>query len=329
VLVIGAGGVLGSGVRQAFLESGWQAIAGVRHHDDSGESRLVDLDRPDTVRRAVEGLDLVVNAVPHTGLTAERAVLDLGGTLVNIAALPAAELFRLKRETQQGTPQGLAVMNAGLAPGVSSLVAADLVSAHPESDTIELAFTFSAAGSSGPSGGEFLLQHLRARRRHGTVKLPFPEPFGWRRCIEIAEEERGWLGAVAAGRDVHSYACLDNRLLQGGLLVMNALGLISRLPRRPFVRRRGAGTDLTHDPVSEWVAVLRSGRRMALRTIEGQGDYRMTAAATVVLAEALRDRLARGAATPGAYAVEELFGLDELEASLAERGIRIVRREPG
>jgi dTDP-4-dehydrorhamnose reductase len=74
VLVIGAHGVLGSALVRAFEDAEWRVVRGVRRGDGAPGCRVVDLDRSETVAAAIAGVDLVVNAVPHSGLTAERVV---------------------------------------------------------------------------------------------------------------------------------------------------------------------------------------------------------------------------------------------------------------
>lgn len=61
VLVIGAQGVLGTALGQAFEQAGWRVARGVRRRDGSRGSTVVDLDRPETVAAAIGGVDLVVD----------------------------------------------------------------------------------------------------------------------------------------------------------------------------------------------------------------------------------------------------------------------------
>ena len=74
VLVIGAHGALGTALVRAFEEARWRVVAGVRRSDGAGGDTVVDLDRPETVAAALAGVDLVVDPVPHPGLTAERKI---------------------------------------------------------------------------------------------------------------------------------------------------------------------------------------------------------------------------------------------------------------
>ncbi len=100
-------------------------------------------------------------------------------------------------------------MNAGIAPGVTNLVAADLLVSHPEADEVEMVFTVSSKGTSGRAGGDFAHRGMTALAQHHTTVVPLPAPFGPRRCLGFAEPDGGWLGAIAAGITVSPYICLD------------------------------------------------------------------------------------------------------------------------
>lgn len=322
VLVIGAHGVLGGALVRAFEDAGWRVLLGVRRTDGARGLMVVDLERPETVAAAIAGVDLVLDTVPHPELTAERVVLREGGALIDVSMRPAAACRRLREETTSA--RGTVVLNAGRTPGVSNLVAADLLAAHPDADAVEIAFSFSAGGASGRAGGESLHRHLTSARRHSTAVIPFPAPVGPTRCVRFAESESGWLGDLADHRTVATYARFSPRALQRALLIANASGLMQVLPLRAFVPRRGhRPIQLTTEPLTEWVAVLRQGVHLAARTITGAGNYRVTAAAALVLAEALLDPARRDRIRPGCFEPQELFTLPELEADLLARGLAI------
>jgi saccharopine dehydrogenase-like NADP-dependent oxidoreductase len=48
-------------------------------------------------------------------------------------------------------------MNAGLAPGVTNLVAAERLRAHPEADDLEIVFTLSSATARGPASVDVIV----------------------------------------------------------------------------------------------------------------------------------------------------------------------------
>src|ERR1700759_4188192 len=164
-LVIGARGVLGALTVRALTAAGWIVRGGVRRPGpDEGE---IDLDRSDSVAAGLDPEELVVNAVPHLGLLAERHVLEHGGTLINISALPAAAARSL-RAVAAGA-RGTVLMNAGLAPGVTSLGAAALLRVHPDAHELEIVLTVSTTIPRGPAGAEFVHRGLTAVARHRTA----------------------------------------------------------------------------------------------------------------------------------------------------------------
>jgi hypothetical protein len=75
------------------------------------------------------------------------------------------------------------VLNAGRTPGVSNLVVADLLAAHPDADAVEIVLSFAAGGVSGRAGGESLHRHLTSAGHHGMAVIPFPAPVGSTRCL--------------------------------------------------------------------------------------------------------------------------------------------------
>jgi NAD(P)-dependent dehydrogenase (short-subunit alcohol dehydrogenase family) len=321
VLVIGAHGVLGTALVRAFEEAGWRVVQGVRRSDRARGDTLVDLDRPETVAAAIAGVDLVVDPVPHPELAAERVVLREGGALIDVSMRPAAATRRLREETRSA--RGTVVLNAGRTPGVSNLVAAELLAVHPDADAVEIAFSFSAGGVSGRAGGASLHRRLTSMR-HRTAVIPFPAPVGPTRCLRFAESEDGWLGDLAGHRTVATYARFSPRALNRAMLIANASRLMQALPLAAFVPRgRRRPIELTTEPLTEWVAVRRNGMYLAARTITGVGNYRVTAAATLVLAEGLLDPARRDRLRPGCFEPQELFTLAELEADFRQQGVAV------
>ena len=115
VLVIGAHGVLGGALVRAFEDAGWRVVRGVRRGDRARGCTVVDLDRSEIVAAAIAGVDLVLDPVPHPGLTAEHVVLREGGALIDVSMRPAAAARRLRAEAMSA--HGTVVVNAGRTPG--------------------------------------------------------------------------------------------------------------------------------------------------------------------------------------------------------------------
>jgi hypothetical protein len=325
VLIIGSQGVLGSLLVDAFTATGWAVLRGGRRPDERPDFRALDLNEPETVAAAIADADLVINTVPDSGLTAENMVLDQGGMLINVSAMPVGPGRHLRQETT--TAKGTVVMGAGIAPGLTNLVAADLLAAHPEADEVELAFTVSIKSTSGPAGGDFAHRNLGAAGRHRTTVIPLPQPFGQRRCLGFAEADAGWLGRVAVDRTVSPYVCIAERATHRAMLALNKAGLLSRLPRAAFGSRATSPNrgDASQEPIAHWIAVLKDGHRIAARTLECRGDYRCAAQSTVVFAHALLDD-ATTTVRPGVFDPEDLLTFDRIAPALRDKGIDVIDR---
>jgi hypothetical protein len=316
VLIIGARGVFGALTADAFRAAGWAVRRAVRT-PRAGEVE-VDLDRPETIAAALRDDELVVNTVPHPALLAERAVLERGGTLINTSAMPAAAGRSLRAVA--GGARGTVLMNAGLAPGVTTVLAAELLRAHPEATELEIVFTLSSAAPRGPASSGFLHRGLTAVPRHRTVLAPLPPPFGERRCVGFGESDAGWLGGVAEGRVIRVYICIAEPTAHERMLALNDAGAMRTLPRTIWGPPRAPGYGPSDEPVAHWVAAKRGDRRLAARTIECRGDYLHAARSTVLFASALR---ARNPGRGGCFDPEELWTLAELEPLLRAGGVTI------
>ena len=314
MLVLGGHGVFGTMIAEAAQAAGWTAIRTSRR--PSAGFCHVDLAEPQTLEKVIGEADVVVSTVPDEQLVAERMVLGRGGLLVNVSAMAASSAARLRREP--GPRRGTLLMNAGIAPGLTNLLAADLLARRPEADEVELVFTISVKGSTGPMGGH--PDWLTATRRHRTTVVRLPEPFGRRRCLGIAEQHNGWLGAIAAGKAVSTYLCMTERRMQRALLAVNGAGLIGRLPRSALTVT--PVPEATDEPIRHWVAVRQHGTLLAASTLRCRGDYQSAATAAVLTAGHLTghsDPLPAGVLLP-----EEVLTIGELEPGLAKAGITVV-----
>jgi hypothetical protein len=316
VLVIGAQGVMGMLTADAFAAAGWTVRAGARR---PGPGQVqIDLDSARSIAAAVTDDELVVNAVPHPGLLAERHILEHGGTLINVSALPASAGRSLRAVS--GGARGTVLMNAGLAPGVTTIVAADLLRRNPDAGELEIVFTLSVTAPRGPASAEFINRGLTNVARHHTAVVPLPPPFGERRCVGFCEGDAGWLGGIAEGRIVRQYICITEQRVHERLLDLNASAALNTLPRE-LVGPRSPGADgaASDEPVAHWIAAVREGRRLAARTVQCRGDFLHAARSTVVFADALLGRPQRG----GCFDPEELCTLRGVQDELDAVGVRI------
>ena len=312
---------MGTLTARAFATAGWTVRAGVRR-PRAGEV-AVDLDRPESIAAALSEDELVVNTVPHPDLLAERHVLEHGGTLINVSALPASAGRSLRAVS--GAARGSVLMNAGLAPGVTTIVAADLLRRNPDAGELEIVFTLSARSPRGPASAEFINRGLTTVARHRTALVPLPAPFGERRCLGFRERDAGWLGGIAEGRVVRQYICITEQPVHERLLALNAAAAFNKLPRELVGARNSAADAAASDePVAHWIAAVREGRRLAARTVLCRGDFLHAARSTIVFADALLSRAQRG----GCFDPEEICTLRGVQDELEAAGIRIAAPRP-
>ena len=324
--------MLGRVVAACFERSGWKVLRGARGRGTGDGFVEIDLDHPDSLRSVVSGSDLVVNTVMHRPMAAEMAVLENGGLLLNVAA-PPRECRAAVYGSVPSSARGIVALNGGCVPGLSNLVAADLLRRNPDADVIEIVITFVAEGTSGRSAREWVHKYLTAEPNHGTFVVPLPSPYGRRTCLHIADEERGWLEQLSGDFQTRVGACFLERSVDTGLRTLNRLHLMTRIPRALFVdpprfistHAGEVSAEPSHDPIAYWVGCLREGRRLGANTIEGEGDYLMTAAAALALGERLLAKRDQGC-PPGAYSIEELVSIDEVTSALERQGVRVIPR---
>lgn len=323
ILVLGAQGVLGTFVARNLAEDGYDVVRAGRRPFRDGHGLVFDLDDDLAVAVACADSDLVVSCVHHPGFSAERAVLANGGLLLSVANLPGADAHRLAALAAEppGGPRGLVVVHAGLTPGVTTLLAADLLERHPEADTIELAVTLSLGESSGRQGvANFALPLFKRAGRHPVRKLPLPAPYGERACVELATEADGVFGSVADGRRGRFHYCFRERWFNRLVMRASRMGATSLAPRWAFLLGRRVPRELTREPHRSWVRVSRADEPLGARAICGEGDYRLTVAATSAFVDALLARSPDDAGFPGVVAADELFTIDDIAPRLEAQG---------
>lgn len=324
VLIIGAQGVLGRMCVDALRDAGLEVVRAGRRPEAADDFRLIDLDDPHSVEKGCADVDLVVSTVAHPAHAAERLVLREGRTLVSAAAMRPVDRARL---VAAGADEpGLVILDAALAPGVSSLVLKDLLASHPEADGLENAGTFSAVEPSGLGAADDFTYIFAQKRRHPTAVFDFPRPVGRRRCVvlEGPEVEAMGFAGLLQGRHARGYMCMLERPANLQFLAFNAIGLLSRMPPSMFAAgSRWKMRRMVAKPQTHPIILTRGGRPLAGSVIECSGNYLMSAQALTAFVEAIISRPSAERGLKGVLGIDEVFDLSELRDDFENRGIHI------
>ena len=321
VLVIGAQGVLGTFIARELSNAGWQVTRAGRRPEDVPDFRLIDLNDSEDLRQACAAVDIVVNTAHDRDLTLQRAVLRHGGVLVDLTEFTQSERGKLGSDAAKG----LVVADTGLG-GVAYLAIAEMLRELPEADAAEYSLMISANGSAGRAG--VLLGHglLTASSHHETVRVPFAEPFGAYRCLEVGADGDGRLRGEIGDVPLRHYLCMQPRSLHRALLALNGARLIGLMPKSLFTSGTSkVPAELSEESICEWVGVSQGEKRLAARNVEGRGYYRMTAAATLAFAEALVPAPGSGPDKRGLRSINELLTLADVRAGLEQGGVYVVK----
>ncbi|MFL1379849.1 MULTISPECIES: NAD-dependent epimerase/dehydratase family protein [unclassified Nocardiopsis] len=269
VLVLGGYGAVGAPTTAALRTAGHTCLTAGR--DPRRADLPLDLTRHGDYRDALAGIDAVVNAAGAEDPALAEIAADHGAAFIDPTAT-AGYTARLERLT----PRAPVLLSVGLAPGLTTLLAADLHTAHPGPDPIEIAVLLGEGEAHGAAATAWTLGLLgrtfpdpatgapvRNLSRGALVDLPGQ---GRRRLLRADFADQHVL-TRDLGRPVRTHLGLDSPALTRGL------GLLARLPGAGRLRK------VPHLPGSDaWTVAARSGPH--LRRARGRGQSSATALVT-------------------------------------------------
>jgi len=218
ILVLGGKGYYGLRVTGALQRlDGVEVVVGSR----SGGVRI-DLQDASTFT-ALDGFDFVVNAADAVGAPPDAAmeyVLRNGGTFVDLSADPVGVERALDRFSAMKSPKGSLVLGAGVFPGVSTAMAAELCRTSPTLQTLHLGVRLSPLSGAGPGNVGLMMATLesaaayweRGQRKEGAavgpaVNLPYLGA-GLRPSLRVGLPDAPLLHALAPNADVSTHMAL-------------------------------------------------------------------------------------------------------------------------
>ncbi len=316
VLVVGGYGAVGDQLAGVLRRRhGVRALAAGRTPPPEPDSMRVDVRDRDSVARVLDGhrIDVVVLSVQAPDTTVLTTCAQRGVHVVDLGAdpIPAEEHARL--HDLANASAATLVLGAGLAPGLTNLLARKAFDALGGADTVDVTVLLGAGDHHGTQAVRWTLDRL-ADKPPGRAKRVYLPGLGHRRAIPFGFADqyslRRSLGVRATTR-----LCLDSRVANAGLAALRLSGMAGRV--RPDRLPGGLGGDVFVVRADAW-----QGSRHAAYAATGHGQSRATA---VVAAHVTADLLA-GRLPPGAHCPEQLTRLADLPERLAGDGITLWRR---
>jgi hypothetical protein len=322
-LIIGGTGALGSLVAVTLRDSGWRVTVASRR-PRSSDVRLIDPQRPADIPAVTADADIIVSTNPGPDLAIESTIVASGGLCISPATLCANELAPVERIA---APKGTLIPHAGLTPGFSTLILADMLRRIGTPRAVTVGLSFSARGASGPGGRRWVNRLFSQVCATHSVIRTFSN-LGRRRCFRLPLQTEGWLPELPADVDQGLEFCMAERSLSTLFAGLKRLHLWHLLPGRLIVRPHSVGpAEPTNEPIAQWAYAMGT-IAAASHVCLVQGDYRTTACAVAILADKLLTRIDAGEMPRGVVRLQSLLTVDDLALGLARAGVAFERSWP-
>jgi saccharopine dehydrogenase-like NADP-dependent oxidoreductase len=299
--------------------------------------RRIDVDDPDSVEAALDGVGVVMSCIDQPEPHLLRAAIGRGLAYTDIAPhlMTRRRTEAMKAEaTQRGAR---IVLGTGLAPGISSLLArlgADRLGAV---ESVESNVLLSVGDSFGPASRTYLLEEialpyavridgteLPMRPFAGSARLTFPRPHGKRTAYLFPFSDQVFFPETLGAR-----TALSRLALEPPWLAPLLSGLI-RLRVTAMLRRR-AGAEERLQRATAWLQRRYEGRDfygVVVEVLGSRGRVRASlvghgqASGTAIGAAAVVRSLAQGEVEqPGIWLAEQVVLPEPFFERLATRGL--------
>jgi short subunit dehydrogenase-like uncharacterized protein len=332
-MIYGANGYTGKLTAAEAVRRGMRPVLGGRNKaavaqlaGELGlEYRVFDLDEPDKVRQAINGMKLVlhcagpfsVTSAPMASACLEEAVhyLDITGEISVFAAIHGLRDRAIRADV-------VLLPGAGFDVVPSDCLAACLVNALPAATRLQLAFELGGGPSAGTA--KTSVEGLKVGgciRRNGKLEQV---PLAWKtRKIPFAHAERTgvtipwgdvYTAYVSTGiPDIEVYMSLPPATIANLRRMRWVQGLLGLAPVQSFLKKRivksvsGPSDQVRNDSDSQlWGQVTTADGRTAQATMTTPNGYDLTASASLGIVEFLLGNDVEG----GFYTPSLLMGAD-------------------
>ncbi|AEF39024.1 NAD-dependent epimerase/dehydratase family protein [Hoyosella subflava] len=293
VLVFGGYGAVGTSVTRLLRERGHSVRTAGR--DANRADMALDITDPSSAAAAAKGADLVINATGSEDPELASAVTEPGAAFADITATSSyVDALSARRF------QAPVLVSVGIAPGLTSLLAAQMHRKYP--GAIDIIVALGAGEHHGAAATEWTARLVGSRfPDHGALVRNFSAPvtvevpgYGKRRVYRADFSDQHILSREFK-TPVRSYFMLDSRL------ATFALAMLTRLPwapKLPSAKPLPGTTD-------RWLVLARS-HLGAISYMSGRGQSHATATVTASVAD-FTERL-----QPGLQHLHHVVSLNEM-----------------
>lgn len=320
-LVVGAQGVHGSFIVHELREHGWDVLRAGRRAEPAEDFRCIDLNAPITSGAIPDDARLIISTVPHGDLLLEQHVLEKGGILLSPACVPRLALHKLN--LYQGKAKGVVVPHAGLTPGLSNLLAADLLKNATEVINLAIGLTFRALSASGAEGRKWVFGLLAKSAVTPVTQVRLPSPLNVRRYMSTDLAAEGWLSDPDRPPSQRLEFCFIERILDAllrGLSSLRWVSLFSRIAAPGYLHRTPKPTQ---EPIFQWATARAADGRESGWLVSAHGDYRSTAAAVRIFAEAVMRLNAESRLPRGLVRLQDVLTLGDVKPQFSASRISV------
>ena len=344
ILIVGGYGEVGSRLA-AQLEASHpnRVIVAGRHPEQAtGLTRRIDVDDPDSVERALDGVGVVTACVRQREPHLLRAAVRRGIAYTSIAPpwMAWAEIEPLRAEAKRSGSR--VVLAAGLEPGITSVLVRAAADRLGQVDVVETALLLGLGDAYGADSMAFIFEEItepysividgqpeEANAFERPKLVAFPAPVGLRRAYTMPFRDQLYYPATLGAKTAIARIALDPSWLSRVLSALLRVGL-----RR--VLHRGGTRGAVHGLIEKLrgrysghdhyalVVDVRGGGRTIRSTLVGRQQAETTAAGVGAITEAL---WAREVDEPGVWLAEQVIAPEPFLARLAAHGIVPITEE--
>lgn len=339
ILIVGGYGEVGRRLR-AQLEATQPnrvVVAGRHPEQASGvRARRIDVDDPNSIEPALEGVGVVVACVRQREPHLLRAAIAHGIGYTSIAPpwMPWPELEPLDVQAK-GTGARI-VLAAGLEPGITSVLVRSAADRLTQVDAVETALLLGLGDAYGADSMAFIFEEIgqpyaiivdgQAQPVHAFERsqvVAFPEPVGRRRAYTMPFRDQLYYPETLGAKIAVARIALDPPWLSSVLSTLLRVGLRDALKRGGSRRAVHRLIEKLRDRYSgrdqyALVVEVRGAGRMIRSTVVGRQQAAVTAVGVGAIVEAIWSREVK---EPGVWLAEQVIAPEPFLARLATHGI--------